>query len=271
MILRSLFAATALYLAGCSHSVQTTSGAQYLSNYDELAPQLAKSVGDSIASETETPLRLSDRDLIREAANVEPILKFPARFGLARIERGRLTSIPESEARAWAEFAKGYREYGSFTHVDPIIAEFTSASLQPNKTSYERRHDTPKKIRLGAARQHLDAVLIYEVAVSSKSQNTGLAFADLTILGGAFLPTRGLEAAGIAKALLLDVRNGYPYGTASTEVDLSELSPSWGSDAREARLHKQAGANVVIDLIPEVDAMFRDLVGQLVAKRDQGS
>ena len=260
-------AIAAFTLVGCSHTVQTTSGAQYLSDYDAVAPQIARGIGPTITPATESQIAVSENELIRRAAAVEPILRFPARFGLARIEAGRLTPIPETEAALWNEFATRYHAYGSFTPVDPIIAEFTSASLPPSNGAMKKRRDVPTKIRLGSARQHLDAVLIYEVAVASRTRNTGLAFVDLTILGGAILPTRDLQAAGIAKALLLDVRNGYPYGTASTEVDLSALSTSWGSDAREDRLQQKASAQVVSDLIPEVDAMFRDLVGRLAAKR----
>ncbi len=264
----SFLAATAFVLAGCSSAIQTTSGAQYLKNYETIAPELAANFGPGITAASASDKSDGEADIFRQAAAVEPILTFPARFGLARIENGKLTSIPESEAAAWQEFTDRYSEYGSFTLVDPIIAEFTSALLQPSRKRYERHSDIPTKVRLGSARQHLDAVLIYDVSVSSDSENTGLAFADLTIIGGAILPTRSIEASGVANALLLDVRNGYPYGTASAEVDLSELSPSWGSDAQTTTLHEEAVEKVVNDLIPEVDTMFNDLVGQILSKKD---
>ena len=128
-----------------------------------------------------------------------------------------------------------------------------------------------KTIRLGAARQHVDAVLIYEVGATSERDFTPLAFADLTIIGGAFLPTRSVKAHGVASALLLDVRNGYPYGTASAEADLSALSVTYGSDRRTEELRREAALKVVGNLVPEVDAMLGELVVEMAKRALAGS
>ena len=68
-------------------------------------------------------------------------------------------------------------------------------------------------IRLAGARQHLDAVLIYEVDATADSKNNPLSLADWTIIGAFVLPSQDVKAQGVAQAILLDVRNGYHYGS----------------------------------------------------------
>jgi len=87
MILKHfILAASALTLAACSHTTQYTSGKDYLNRYDKSAATLSASNG-TIESD------------IRNIAAIEPDLQFPARIGLARIERGRLISIPQDESK----------------------------------------------------------------------------------------------------------------------------------------------------------------------------
>ena len=254
-----------LALSACGNSVQTSSGKEYLASYA------------SVDAKTGKPLIVTDEE-IRKAASVEPILKFPARLGLARMEGGRLTGIPKAEVALWHDLAKRNRKLGEFVPISPIIAEFT-ASVTKGKEHIDGCNGarwrcgtqrgigaTVSTIRLGAARQHVDAVLIYEVGSTSRNENTPLAFADVSIIGGALLPTRVLNAQGVANALLLDVRNGYPYGTARAEADLTAYSVSWGSDERKEVLRGKASLNVVKNLLPEVDEMMNKLKGRL-AKR----
>lgn len=266
---RSLILGAALLtLTACGHGIQTSSGADYMKRYEQqerlasyTAPTRPLTRATTASYKAGETVYRSDADMIREAASVEPLLTFPATVGLARIENGYLTPIPADEAEMWLAFGARHAGYGSFTPINPIVAEYAASTITGNAP-----HDVTMKIRLGAARQHMDAVLIYEVATRSRSDNTGIAFADLTVLGGAILPTRDLKAGGVATALLLDVRNGYPYGTADAQSDLSALSPSWGSDARENDLAEQARVDVVTKLVPEIASMFHELARELPAR-----
>lgn len=247
-----------LSLAACSHGVQTSSGVEYLERFQHAASNVSG-----------TPVAGGPDEIIARAAGVEPILTFPAKFGVARIEGGQLTSIPSEEVALWTDLVAKKQSLGRFVPISPLIAKFTaSAVMSERKNNYggNRTGDLVTMIRLGAARQHVDAVLIYEVGASARKENTALAFVDLTIIGGAFLPTRTLDAQGIAQALLLDVRNGYPYGTASAVADLSSYSVSWGSDRRRDDLRKDAALKVIENLVPEVDAMFDDLVTEMAVR-----
>lgn len=238
----------ALLLGACSQSVQTTSGADYLANYSR------------------DPALLAAMDpQVRAAAEVEPVLTFPARLGLARIVNGQITPIPTHEAALWIDFAAANAGYGEFVPISPLLAAFavadTSEAAQAATCAGCRQSaaNLVQAIRIGAARQHVDAVLVYEVGATGQNQLNPLALGDLLLIGMAILPGRDLEAQGMAQAILLDVRNGYPYGTAQTVTELSRIHPTMGSDAKLAGMRDDVARAVVAMLIPEVQAMLDQL------------
>ena len=271
-----ILALAAAALSACSHSIQTTSGEQYLAEYDHMA---GYSGAGSVAGSPGN-VAMSDA-MIREAAAVEPILRFPARLGLARLEGGHLTGIPEREIALWHDLAQSHRNLGEFVPVSPVIAHFTAGVVRANELrrncAGSSKHcrtfnasDVVSKIRLGAARQHVDAVLIYSIGSTSRQTDSPLAFADFTLIGSAILPTRNLEAHGVAEALLIDVRNGYPYGTVRAEADLSRLSDTWGARGKQEVLREKASFQVVEKLLPEVEQMLGKLRTELVSRPKSG-
>ncbi|MEO1550704.1 MAG: hypothetical protein AAFR93_09765 [Pseudomonadota bacterium] len=221
-----------LGLSAC-YSVQTTSGAEYVAR---TGPSGTTNIDAEIA----------------RAASVEPNLIFPARIGVARIVNGQLTTAPGAESALWADLARENRDLGEFIFVSPVVAEMMQLQSQGPR-------DLVRTIRKAAARQHLDHVLIYEVGARSRRGNTALALADVTLIGAAVLPTRQLKVAGTGQALLVDVRNGYPYGTAQTTVDLSSLSVSFGAAERQRVLQDKAVYQVVEQLTGEVGQMLAEL------------
>lgn len=240
-----------LLLAGCSSTVQTTSGKDYL------AARPAWAAAAAAGGERATVERA-----VHEAAQVEPLLRFPARIGIARIERQAITPIPPVEAEAWAELARGWGSaYGELVPISPLVAEMAAAHA-----GAEAVRSVVDRIRVGAARQHVDAVLTYEVVGSQEDTGSLLSVFDLTILGAWVVPSRRIAGHAVASALLIDVRNGYPYGTASAAADATGLSPNAGSGERSARLAAEAGAEAVRKLTAEVGAMMARLKGELEAR-----
>ncbi len=157
-------------LAGCNSTVQTGSGASYLAARPEFRPAAGNSVERAVY----------------DAAKAEPALRFPARLGLARIEGGRLTAIPPEEGDKWLALIKSVgTAYGEFVPISPLVAEMASAGRQDD-TVVDR-------IRIGAARQQMDVVLIYEVLQNQRDRGTVLSLADLTIVGSFLVPSRAIE------------------------------------------------------------------------------
>lgn len=243
--------AALLALGACTASLQTSSGADYLARYDA-SHEIAKGGATDV-----------DED-VRRIAAIEPTLVFPARIGLARIENGRLTALPADEARIWQDLTEELGDqYGAFVPVSPLIA---SLVREPAAPDMDRSAAVIAHIRRGAARQHLDYVLAYEVGSRQQEKANALAIADLTIIGLFVLPSRTVEIEASASGLMLDVRTGYPYATLTTHADksgvtrvISERSTSrdYVDTAEEravAKLAQEFGA-----AMPELEARSLDL------------
>ena len=246
----ALTAGLAGLLAACGHQVQTTSGSQYLAAYDS---------GDGAGAATDAE--------IAAAANVEPQLRFPARIGLARIGSDGLAPMPAAEAQSWRGLAARLGSgYGEFVPVSPLVAALADTPAgRPHEWDQFRTYrqtlsDVVRQVRLGAARQHLDAVLIYEAFGSSEESSNPLAVTKLALIGF-FLPTENVAAEGFAQAVLVDVRNGYTYGTASAVAEKPSHRLTTVSDSRDAHRSAlaEAEARAVAGLTGEVEVMVRDL------------
>jgi hypothetical protein len=122
------------------------------------------------------------------------------------------------------------------------------------------------RIRLGAATQHVDAVLIYSVGTESTNTKSPLSLLDLTIVGAYLVPSRSVHGEATATALLLDVRNGYPYGTVMAQGSQGGFVPSIGSDSRSEDLAEDAQVRAVAKLTAALDPMLSKLRNDLQTK-----
>lgn len=236
-----------LALGGCDHAaIQNTSGKAYLDGY-------ANDQRASAAKGTEID------KAVRQAADVEPILRFPARFGLARISQSRLGPIPADEGEAWAvALAATGGKYGEFVPISPLVAAFAKSEFanRPTQSPTER---VVEEIRLGAARQHVDAVMVYEVSSRSGDKGGVLSVMDLTLIGAFIVPSRTLSGSAVAQGVLLDVRNGYPYLTVQASAAREGLHTSMGSGAAARELGSEASTEAVKKLIEKLPPLFDEL------------
>lgn len=239
--------AALLTLSACSGTIQSTSGASYIAGYDRYQ--------GSYAGQNGQPGDI-DED-VRRIAAIEPNLEFPARIGLARIEHGHLQTLPADEAAIWQALAEEIGpELGEFVPVSPLIAEMVA---EPRDPEASMAANVIADIRRGAARQHLDYVLVYEVAATRRERANDIAVADLTIIGMFVLPTRGVEVEASASALLLDVRNGYPYASLTGHAEESAHARVVDARSRLHELAESAQARAVADLAESAEAAFQEL------------
>lgn len=256
--IRGVLLTAALLAAGCAETVQTTSGADFIAARPEWARRFVAGEG---AAPAPPGARSVDR-AVYEAARTEPLLRFPARIGLARLHHGRLGTVPPEEGDFWVELIRSRgAEYGTFVPVSPLIAQMTTAGMSRDTVS-----SAVDMIRIGAARQHLDAVLIYEAGGTSRDASTLLSVLDLTIIGNFVIPSRALEGRATAAAMLVDVRNGYPYGTALAHAEQTGIWTNSGSWNRSQELMQRAQVEAVGKLTIEVGTMFERLRSELAAR-----
>ncbi len=259
-----------ILITGCTQHVQTTSGRAYLERYDHITPYTGRE------QEQSDQKSQGINQLIRQAAAVEPTLRFPARIGIARIDAGYLTSIPDTEVEAWEKSRQRLGQsfdnrFGEFIPVSPMIVSMVTASTNYEAhTGYDHRiTNVMNEIRLGAARQHLDAVLIYEVYSRENSDSNLLSIGNLTIIGAYLLPSKAVTTEGFANAMLIDVIQGYPYGTAEASLDKSEMTTTFGRREKMEQLSDEIKSEVTIKLVAEVEDMFRDLQLELLRKKNE--
>lgn len=246
ILIRSGVLCAGLGLLAACETVQTTSGADYLARYDQPAYAAATTGLD---------------EEIRNIAAIEPDLVFPARIGLARIGYGGLMAVPVDEGQIWIdtfETTDPDAGIGELVPVSPLIAATVSLDHQNHYTPYDVG-ETLAHIRRGAARQHLDYVLIYEVTGTSESQTNVLSLADATILGFFMFPSRELEVDAVASAVLLDVRNGYPYATLTTFGEKQGLARGSRSRQRRDELIEAAALESVSQLATRFDHTLQEL------------
>ena len=178
-----------------------------------------------------------------------------------KLFNGRITNLSPDEVEAWENARRTMgSKFGEFIPVSPMIAEMVYTPKNTKSKSNIKSSEIFRKIRLGAARQHLDHVLVYEVFSETKTTKLASSVANWTIVGGYFVPSREIETTGFANALLIDVRNGYPYGTASATLSATELAASQTYRDRARNLSDINQIATVIKLIPEVQNMMEKLM-----------
>lgn len=239
-----------LMLGACSYTTQASSGKNWLAAHP---PQTVDMTPGNIDQ------------AVRDAAAVEPTLRFPARIGIARIDHAQLTAISSDEAKAWTEAAGRLgSDFGEFVPVSPLVAAMLAPPFDPNeRVDFARR--VIETVRLAAARQHLDAVLIYETDATSDTKANPLSLAEWTLIGAFVLPTEKVRAEGIAQAMLLDVRNGYPYGTVQATADDTTTSVRFETGEARVAMRDRVRIGAVAKLAEDAEAMMRKLRPELAA------
>lgn len=287
MALRSfVFVSLAVTMLGCgNHSVQTTSGKSYLAKYEALGK--TKSIERPESTSTAPGERATFEQALKHVADIEPTISFPARIGIAKIgcptvtggdvdyarivkACGQVQPLFPEEVQAWTEMASNLGpSYGTIVPLSPLVIDEAlseAARIGADVASLSR----VDRVRLGAARQHLDSIIIYETQQTSTEETNALAIGDLTLIGAFVLPSKRMEGQAYAAAIMIDPVTGYPYGQieASAESD-GRYSPRVGASAKKREVMLAAEANVVKVLAAETEMAIRNLRLALAEKDDE--
>lgn len=197
---------------------------------------------------------------IADIAAVEPNLTFPARIGIAFIRNGRLQTLPTNHMPYWSPLVDRVQpDFGTIVPISPLVTQMVSPSV--NRRS---QINTINNIRRGAALQHVDYVLIYEVSQTEQDKRSNaLSVTDLSIIGLFIIPSREVEVKAAASAIFLDVRNGYPYGTATGLATQDGLTTATKTRSKRMQLQDRAEIAAVAALATDVGTMFEALIAEL--------
>ena len=234
---RPLIFVLALTVAGCDATVQTTSGRDYVA-----------AAGGQIDP------------TIAAIASVEPNLHFPARIGVARIVNDRLT-LPTAPEIALFEQAIAGRTYGTFVPVNPQISDLLRNVPVPTQLNGRPQYvtDVNQLVRMTAARQHLDYVLIYKVGARGARVRSPFGLDDIR---GTTIATPDADVTGIVQAVFLDVRNGYPYAALQVDTDLSRVQTNYRLRNRTDMAQQAAIVALTVEVMPQVQQMLADLAAE---------
>ncbi len=242
-----------LLLAACGTTVQTASKNDHLGRYAAQAVVAKGQAFDPAA---------------RQAALEEPVLRFPARIGLARIEKGAVSPVPQSEAEAWLAMVKALGPgWGEFVPISPLEV----ALARPDKLALMGRDEGARSagprcdptaiaatvcgIRRSADHQQLDAVLIYEVFAEGERHSGALAITELALVDHLLTLSTTRQGDGLAQGVLVGVLNGNIYGFAASGADTSLFAALDGAKS------------AVTNLAEETGVMLRDLRIELAEAR----
>jgi hypothetical protein len=219
-------------------------------------PQPLKGYGDKAGYLSELKIKNNDfaKDMV-EAASNKPALKFPARFGVVRLDYSSsryhddsLTTIPDTELATLQALAAEHRSrLGTFEIVPTQIIR---ASLTRSNNSLS----TLQHARLAAAGLKLDALVFYEFNI--KRREGGLWLADLLTLY--ILPTRTLENDSTAIGTVIDVASGLPIAYAQTNASASTSSRPGTTYQNFSLIENKANVEALKLLVPALESQLLD-------------
>lgn len=117
-------------------------------------------------------------------------------------------------------------------------------------------------LRKNAAMMKCNLLLVYGVSCDYSRRPNPLSVLYLTLIGGFFIPGDTITAGGIAKAALVDVRNGFVYGVAEASASQTIALPMAWIQSSLSRMYQ----NVSSQAVRQVQKKIRPLVDRL---RDQ--
>lgn len=190
---------------------------------------------------------------LRRTILSEPALRFPARIGLARLETGTVSAVPQGEAEAWLAMVQDLGPgWGELVPIGPLEV----ALAAPQGGGGDCRPDAPGTaspcdpsepavllgdIRRAAVRQRLDAVLIYEVVGERRQGLDPAAVTDLAPVSNLLRLIAAGGSAGHAQGVLMDARHGAVYGFAAGDPGADEVPSGEPTGAAVAALARETG------------------------------
>jgi len=147
--------------------------------------------------------------------------------------------------------------YGSLAPINPLVMD--QAQSEARRAGFVETMTALEQVRLAAARQHLDAVIVYEASSRGERDVNALALGDLTIIGAYVLPSRKIESEGYAAGIIMDPITGYPYGQIEAASEDRAFSSLAGSAGTEKDLERATAIGAAVALVAETENAIRDL------------
>ncbi len=184
---------------------------------------------------------------IQELAQGAKPLILPAKIGLARLEKGRITALPASELTLWRDTAKTFGpEFGDFVIVNTVTLD-------------DKAGPPAGRLRHIAAQQGLDYIFAYSVETVSDDVSTGLGILDLTLIGGYIIPSKDILAKVTLSGALIDVTTGHIHASLVGHGRNRGTSPTQKRRRKRHAIEQRAKDAAVRELADQAAQTLKDL------------
>ena len=122
-----------------------------------------------------------------------------------------------------------------------------------------------------ATRYRAEYLLLYRHRFVDRSYTNAWGWANLTLLGGLFVPSQTLESAGVLEATFFDVRTGTLLFTSFERVRQEQDANVWHNELKVRRMQEKLLADATRRLSDQVQAQVRRLVAARPKHKDESA
>ncbi len=203
---------------------------------------------------------ISEKDEdIAEAFKREPAITFPARLAVARVASSGYRTLTN----------EGYG-YGAFSVItvrdvesEDAIRELSSlpkiVAVAPlSRIMLPNNLRTTRDLRQSAAQLRADAILIYTLDTTFRTESTQIGPLQTIALG--MFDTENAIVTSTCSFAIIDVRTGFIYGTGETTAMETKRSNMWGTSDAADKARMKAETRAFDDGIDEVAKLWTSIV-----------
>jgi len=201
---------------------------------------------------------------IRQALEKKPLVTFPARLAVARVQAADYTNYEYDAHGNRQDIRRG--AYSVITHPDVEKAEdFAQIANLPQiagvallkRVVLDQDLNSDLELRHAAAKLHADLLLFYTFDTTFTTETT---LRPLSVISLGLVPNKNAKVACTASAVLMDVRNGYIYAIVEASADDHQLANAWTSQDAIDQVRKRVEREALEKLITTFKEEWRDVL-----------
>lgn len=203
---------------------------------------------------------ISEKDEdIADAFKRAPAIAFPARLAIARV------AAPHYQTRTAQGYGNGafsvvtVRDIESDDAVQQLSAMPKIAGIAPlTRIMLPNNLQSTRDLRQSAAQLRADAILIYTLDTSFRTESTQIGPLQTIALG--MFDTENAIVTSTCSFAIIDVRTGFVYGTGETTASEQKRSNMWGTADAADKARQSAESRAFNDGIAEVAKLWTSIV-----------
>lgn len=193
------------------------------------------------------------------AATARTPLHLPARVAVAQVGE---VAPPQVVIETFRSEAALFASVQPVPGVVDVGAQVAYSSHAPDYQVQARRtaHSHIDRMRSYSRDIGAEYLFLFGGTIDRASTRTPLSAADLTIVGGFFVPSRKIQGTARASGALVDVETGRVILSVSADSQSKRMAPSFSQDNDEIELLSGLRDDVVLELAEQLTASMKSRV-----------